>query len=155
MYGLDISWKPYTWLHLSNPGHSNNKVMAKLKNAMKKRESKPFKDLLTALRARLRGDVSGLADAALNQNAASGSSSASSNHMADMGSDQYEQDFSLSLMANEEEVLEQIDAALVRIAEGCYGACEECEGKIPKMRLNAIPYTAHCVKCADKIQRGV
>ncbi len=122
---------------------------------MKKRESKPFKELLLALRARLRGDVSGLKDAALNKNAAEGSGSTLSNHMADMGSDQYEQDFSLSLMANEEEVLEQIDAALVRVNEGTYGACEECEGKIPKMRLNAIPYTAHCVKCADKIQRGM
>ncbi len=128
--------------------------MAKLKHAMKKRESKPFKELLTVLRARLRGDVSGLADAALNKNAAAGSGSTLSNHMADMGSDQYEQDFSLSLMANEEEVLEQIEAALVRIEEGTYGVCEACEGKIPKMRLNALPFTAHCVKCADKIQRG-
>ncbi len=121
---------------------------------MKKRESKPFKELLTALRARLRGDVSGLANAALNKNPAAGSGSTLSNHMADMGSDQYEQDFSLSLMANEGEVLEQIESALARIDAGTYGACEECEGKIPKMRLNAIPYTAHCVKCAEKIQRS-
>ena len=128
--------------------------MAKLKNAMKKRESKPFKQLLTALRARLRGDVSGLADAAINKNAAAGSGSTLSNHMADMGSDQYEQDFSLSLMANEEEVLQQIDAALVRIEQGTYGACEACGSKIPKMRLKAIPFTAYCVKCAEQIQRG-
>ena len=74
--------------------------------------------------------------------------------MADMGSDQYEQDFSLSLMANEEEVLEQIDAALMRIESGTYGACDECGSKIPKMRLNAIPFTAYCVRCADQIQRG-
>jgi len=128
--------------------------MAKLKNAMKKRESKPFKELLTVLRARLRGDVSGLADAALNKNAAAGSGSTLSNHMADMGSDQYEQDFSLSLMANEEEVLEQIEAALVRIEKGTYGVCEACGSKIPKMRLKALPFTAHCVKCAEQIQRG-
>ena len=128
--------------------------MAKLKNAMTKRESKPFKQLLTALRARMRGDVSGLADAALNKNSAAGSGSTLSNHMADMGSDQYEQDFSLSLVANEEEVLEQIDAALERIDAGTYGACTVCESKIPKMRLNAIPFTAYCVKCADQIQRG-
>ena len=128
--------------------------MARLKNAMKKRESKPFKEVLLALRARLRGDVSGLKDAALNQNADGGSGAAGSNHMADMGSDQYEQDFSLSLMANEEEVLEQIEAALVRIAEGTYGVCEECGSKIPKMRLNAIPYTAYCVKCAEMVQQG-
>ncbi|MBA63640.1 MAG: transcriptional regulator [Planctomycetaceae bacterium] len=121
---------------------------------MTKREAKPFKQMLTVLRARLRGDVSGLADAALNKNPAAGSGSTLSNHMADMGSDQYEQDFSLSLMANEEEVLEQIDAALMRIESGTYGACDECGSKIPKMRLNAIPFTAYCVRCADQIQRG-
>ena len=121
---------------------------------MTKRESKPCKELLTTLRARLRGDVSGLADAALNKNPAAGSGSTLSNHMADMGSDQYEQDFSLSLMANEAEVLEQIEGALTRIEEGSYGACEQCGSKIPKMRLNAIPYTALCVKCADQAQRG-
>tara|TARA_B100000945_G_C20285360_1_gene550724 strand:+ start:161 stop:550 length:390 start_codon:yes stop_codon:yes gene_type:complete len=128
--------------------------MSKPKNAMTKREAKPFKQMLTVLRARLRGDVSGLADAALNKNPAAGSGSTLSNHMADMGSDQYEQDFSLSLMANEEEVLEQIDAALMRIESGTYGACDECGSKIPKMRLNAIPFTAYCVRCADQIQRG-
>lgn len=128
--------------------------MSKPKNAMTKREAKPFKQMLTALRARLRGDVSGLADAALNKNPAAGSGSTLSNHMADMGSDQYEQDFSLSLMANEEEVLEQIDAALMRIEAGTYGVCDECGSKIPKMRLNAIPFTAYCVRCADQIQRG-
>jgi len=128
--------------------------MAKIKNAMTKRESKPFKQLLTVLRARLRGDVSGLADAALNKNPAAGSGSTLSNHMADMGSDQYEQDFSLSLMANEAEVLEQIESALTRIEAGSYGACEQCGSKIPKMRLNAIPYAALCVKCADQVQRG-
>ena len=127
--------------------------MAQPKNAMKKRESKPFKEVLLALR-QAAGDVSGLKDAALNQNADGGSGAAGSNHMADMGSDQYEQDFSLSLMANEEEVLEQIEAALVRIAEGTYGVCEECGSKIPKMRLNAIPYTAYCVKCIEMVQRG-
>ena len=74
-------------------------------------------------------------------------------HMADIGSDNFEQEFTLSLMANEEDTLQRIEAALERIEDGTYGLCEECEVAIPKMRLNAIPYTPFCVKCASKNQR--
>jgi RNA polymerase-binding transcription factor DksA len=57
-------------------------------------------------------------------------------------------------MESEEETLEQIEAALERIEDGVYGLCLECESRIPKARLNAIPYTPHCVKCASKLERG-
>ena len=38
------------------------------------------------------------------------------------------------------------------VEDGVYGLCVECEGRIPKTRLNAIPYTAYCVKCASKLE---
>ena len=120
---------------------------------MKKSEVKPFKELLLGLRARLRGDVSTLANAALSKsNGASGSGSSVPSHIADMGSDTYEQDNTILLMNNEGETLTQIESALERVEDGAYGFCTECTGKIPKMRLNAIPYTPHCVKCASEIQ---
>ena len=53
-------------------------------------------------------------------------------HMADIGSDNFEQEFTLSLMENEGVALEKIEASLERIEEGTYGACEECGVKIPK-----------------------
>ncbi len=123
---------------------------------MKKSEMKPYKERLLALRARLRGDVSAMARAALNKTRTESSGDLSSMpiHMADLGSDNYEQEFTLSLMESEEETLEQIEAALERIEEGDYGHCLECEGRIPKARLNAIPYTPHCVKCASKLERA-
>jgi DnaK suppressor protein len=122
---------------------------------MKKSEMKPFKERLLALRARLRGDVSAMAKAALHKtrSEASGDLSSMPIHMADLGSDNFEQEFTLSLMESEEETLEQIEGALERIEEGVYGLCQECESKIPKARLNAIPYTPYCVKCASKIER--
>ena len=46
--------------------------------------------------------------------------------------------------------LEKIEASLERIEEGTYGTCEECGVKIPKTRLNAIPYATLCVKCASQ-----
>lgn len=119
---------------------------------MKKADVKPFKEMLLALRARLRGDVSTLADAALSKSGGGAGASAVPSHMADMGSDTYEQDNTILLMNNEGETLVQIEGALERIENGVYGSCIECSGKIPKMRLKAIPYTPYCVKCASELE---
>jgi DnaK suppressor protein len=119
---------------------------------LKKAEVKIYRDRLLALRARLRGDVTQLADAALkkSRSAANGDLSSMPIHMADIGTDNFEQEFTLSLMENEGDALEQIESALERIDENTYGDCEECGAKIPKARLNAIPYTSLCVKCASQ-----
>lgn len=123
---------------------------------LKKSELAEYKSQLLALRARLRGDVSQLADAALNKNGMDGRGDLSSMpiHMADLGSDNFEQEFTLSLMETEEDTLESIEAALRRIEDGTYGRCEECDVQIPKTRLKAIPYTTVCVRCAEQMERG-
>lgn len=120
---------------------------------MKKTESKEFRGLLLSLRSRLRGDVNALADAALRKtrSEASGDLSSMPIHMADVGTDAFEQEFTLSLMEHDGSALEQIEAALVRIEDGLYGVCIECEAKIPKTRLQVLPHTPHCVKCAEKV----
>src|SRR5258708_21375328 len=122
---------------------------------MKKAESKVYKERLLSLRARLRGDVTQMADAALKKNRMDGSAEISSMpiHMADLGSDNYEQEFTLSLMENEEGTLDLIELALERIEDGTFGECEECSVKIPKTRLNALPYAPLCVKCAGHLER--
>ena len=120
---------------------------------MKKADVKPFKEMLIALRARLRGDVSTLANSALSSSRSGGSGSSSvPSHMADMGSDTFEQDNTILLMNSEGQTLTAIEGALERIEEGAYGFCEACSGKIPKTRLKAIPYTPHCVKCASELE---
>lgn len=123
---------------------------------MKKPELKVYKERLLALRARLRGDVNQLADAALrkSRSEANGDLSTMPIHMADVGTDNFEQEFTLSLMENDGDALEQIEAALERIEESSFGQCEECGAKIPKARLNAIPYTAFCIKCASTNERS-
>ena len=119
---------------------------------MKKAEMKPFKELLVSMRARLRGDVNAMANAALNKtrSEANGDLSSMPIHMADIGSDNYEQEFTLSLMENEESTLEAIESALERIEDRTYGTCEDCNKAIPKTRLKAIPYTTLCVNCASQ-----
>ena len=123
---------------------------------MKKSEMNEYKDILMALRARLRGDVTQLADEALKRNRqdASGDLSTMPIHMADIGSDNFEQDFTLTLLESEEQTLAKIETALARIADGTYGTCESCGGPIPKPRLQAIPYALRCVTCAQKEEGG-
>jgi DnaK suppressor protein len=118
---------------------------------MKNGELQVYKDQLLVLRARLRGDVTQLANSALRKSRSESNGDLSSMpiHMADIGSDNFEQEFTLSLMENDGGTLDQIEASLERIEEGTYGQCEECGVKIPKTRLNAIPYATLCVRCAE------
>ena len=121
---------------------------------MKKTDMNAYKDRLVTLRARLRGDVSAMADVALRKSGMEGSDgSGMPIHMAELGSDNFEQEFTLSLMETEEDTLSMIDAALERIEDGVYGKCTECNGVIPKTRLNAIPFTPVCIKCAEARER--
>ena len=115
---------------------------------MKKSDLDGYRSLLTQLRARLRGDVQALAETALHE--ANGSTMPI--HMAELGSEAFEQEFTLSLMATEGDTIEAIDEALGRITDGTYGKCVECDGVIPKTRLNAIPYASMCVRCAEKTE---
>lgn len=123
---------------------------------MNKADMGLYKTKLLSLRQRLRGDVNNLADAALKKTRkeASGDLSTAPIHMADVGSDAYEQEFTLTLMEADEGTLGQIDAALERIRQASYGTCEDCNGKIPKARLHVIPFTPTCVKCAEKRADG-
>jgi DnaK suppressor protein len=75
-------------------------------------------------------------------------------HMADIGTDAYEQEFTLSLMATEEETLELVEQALERIRDRTYGLCDECGGIITKKRLEAIPFAPLCIKCAERLENG-
>ncbi len=115
-------------------------------------EIESYKNKLLAMRARLRGDVSTMTDAALNKNTleASGELSSMPIHMADIGSDNYEQEQTLSFMQSETGMLSEVEEALRRIKGGTYGVCESCGCRIPKVRLNFLPAASMCVKCAAK-----
>ena len=123
---------------------------------MTKAELETYGEALRSLRERLTGDVSHLADEALRARGgeASGSLSNAPLHMADLGTDNFEQEFTLSLLQNQEQALKEITDALERVRQGTFGRCEECEGAIPKARLQALPYTRHCVACARKLQQS-
>jgi DnaK suppressor protein len=76
------------------------------------------------------------------------------NNMAELGTGNFDQEFTLGLLGGDEDALDQIEAAIERIDNGSYGRCETCGGKIPKARLEAIPYAAQCVRCASQEEEG-
>jgi len=123
---------------------------------LKKKEVEEFKQMLLSLAARVRGDVQHLTVEALEGQA--GSDSKSPTHIADIGTQAWEQDFSLRVIESDRELLDEISSALKRIGEGKFGICELCleEGKpvskagILKTRLRAIPYARNCVSCERK-----
>ncbi len=75
-------------------------------------------------------------------------------HMADAGSDNFEQEFALDLMDSEKKLLVEINEALKRIEEGVFGICEGRGEQISKARLKAIPWARYCVPCAELKEKG-
>jgi DnaK suppressor protein len=120
---------------------------------MTKAELAVYKDQLLHLQNRLNGDVSHLTSEALGKPDSGGSLSHTPIHMADLGSDAFEQENTLSLLANEQERLTEIGDALDRVMQGNFGRCEECEEEIPKARLKELPWARHCVVCARKVEK--
>jgi DnaK suppressor protein len=56
------------------------------------------------------------------------------------------------LIENEQGTLEEVNEALDRIGAGTYGKCLECGDPIPRSRLQALPYTRHCIRCARELE---
>lgn len=82
------------------------------------------------------------------RNAPEGSeASGSGQHQGDAGSDAYDRDFALSVLAKEQDALYEIEQALRRIDAGTYGVCEISYNKIPTTRLEAIPFARLTVEC--------
>jgi DnaK suppressor protein len=110
-----------------------------------------FRQLLLAVRQRLQGDVSMMSREALG-----GSDGAADNHApihpAEVGTHSFEQEFTLNLLSSDGDRLDRIDAALEKIGDGTYGACDECGCRIPRARLEVIPDTPFCVKCATRLE---
>lgn len=113
-----------------------------------------YQQRLKALAKRLIGDVEQLRGEALSPEGgeSSGSLSDVPLHLADLGSHAAEEDVTLDAVVNEEQILNEIAAALSRIDEGVFGRCEKCGHEIPGERLDALPYARHCVRCAQQAQ---
>jgi RNA polymerase-binding protein DksA len=120
------------------------------------RELAYFRELLLAKRGELIGDVTTLQDQALSQNRqdAAGDLSSMPIHMADLGTDNYEKEFTLGLIEGERALLRDIDEALERIKNRTYGICQATGKPIGKARLKARPWAKFCYEYVLAQEKG-
>lgn len=64
-----------------------------------------------------------------------------------------ETDTTISMAQRHAGQLQEIDAALARIADGSYGVCEECGGNIGAARLEAQPIARLCIACQERLEQ--
>ena len=99
----------------------------------------------------LRDDIvdamTGSAREAIRSSPEGSEASGSGMHQGDAGSDAYDREFALSVLAKDQSSLYEIDDALLRIKKGLYGLCEMSGKRIPIARLEAIPFARLTVEC--------
>ena len=116
------------------------------------KELEHFRELLLAKRRELVGDMSSMEREALRS--ASGSNLSNLPlHMADMGTDNYEQEFTLGLVEKDRGLLREINQALAKIQDGTYGLCEGTGKPISKARLEAQPWAKYSIEHARAMER--
>lgn len=125
---------------------------------LQKSEIEQFARLLLEMRQELVGNVDQMRSEALKENRQNSSGDLSSMpiHMADIGTDNYEQEFTLGLIESERKMLKDIDHAIAKINNnGEYGICEATGQPIGRIRLEAKPYARYCIDYARKLEQGL
>jgi len=112
-----------------------------------------YRELLLQKRREVVGNVSSIEGEALNPER-SGSLSALPQHMADQGSDEFDQTLSLGIAASQRKLLQEIDDALERLDKGVFGICEMTGGAIPRNRLEVTPWCRYSYEGAQMADRG-
>ena len=130
-------------------GTSEKKILS-LKTKLTAKQLREYRDRLLKYRARLLVDLGAIEKEALDVNA---DVSHMPIHMADVGSDAYDQDLKLGMAASERKRIHDIEDALVRIKKKTYGVCHLTGDKIPDARLKAKPWAKYTLKSAEKIER--
>ena len=121
-----------------------------LKTSLTAKELRGYRDRLMKYRASLLIDLSAIENEALSTNA---DLSSMPIHMADVGSDAYDQDLKLGMAASERKRIRDIEAALMRIKKKTYGVCQLTGVAIPTPRLRAKPWAKYTKESAEKIER--
>ncbi len=148
--------KPLVASKKTPPAPEEEKPVAAVpKTRLSPAELQEFKELLLAKRAELSGDVWNLSRETLdNRNSGGGTHSSMPIHMADLGSDNWEHEFTLGLIENEQVRIREIDEALDRIANETYGVCLATHKRISKARLRAKPWAKFCIEHARALEEG-
>ena len=74
--------------------------------------------------------------------------------IADRAASSYNKEFLFSQSNNDRQLLILVDSALARLREGSFGECVSCGKEINAKRLEAVPWTRHCIECQEKAEKG-
>ena len=121
------------------------------KNTLSAEQLDHYKRLLIEKMTEILGDVNAMEEVAFQ---GSGELSSMPVHLADVGTDSYEQEFNLNLVAEERKTLLEIQKALGRIEDGSFGICEGLGILIEQNRLEAIPWTRFSLEYAKMLESG-
>ena len=113
------------------------------------RNDERFRQQLEAERSELLDTISHFKVAARNKKPGLG------NHMADDGTEAFDQAAGLALHRNDEALLSEVDAALVRLDKGAFGVCERCGSEIDYARLKALRYARLCIGCQQHVEENM
>jgi len=122
-------------------------------NKLTSAEIEKFKAILLAKRTEILGNVTSMEIEALRRE--SSDLSKLPIHMADLGTDTFDQELTLGLMEGERKLLIEINDALGRIEDDTFGICEGSGKPIPKARLEAIPWAKYSVEYAGMLEKGL
>jgi RNA polymerase-binding protein DksA len=127
------------------------------KSPLSKKELTQFRKMLLEKRRSLVGDMNGISDNALGRNLqdSAGDLSNMPTHPADIGSDNFEHEFTLGLLESERSLLKEIDDALERMDDGTYGICLGTGDPIGKPRLTARPWCKYSIEYKKKLEKGL
>jgi RNA polymerase-binding protein DksA len=138
---------------LAQPAVATNLKPRKSQIGLGVRELEHFADMLLAKRRELVGDMSSMEREALRTGSGSNLSTLPV-HMADMGTDNYEQEFTLTLVEKDRTLLREINHALAKIQNGTYGICEGTGIPIAKARLEVQPWTRFSIEYARQREKN-
>jgi len=63
-----------------------------------------------------------------------------------------DRNYTLRIRDRESHLIKKIKKTLIKIEDGTFGVCEECEGPISLPRLKARLVTAYCIDCKTKLE---
>ena len=78
----------------------------------------------------------------------------SAQDIADRAASSYTKEFLFHQSNNDRQLLQMVEKALSRIREGNFGECISCGKEINAKRLEAVPWTRHCIECQEKAEQG-
>ena len=133
-------------------GPLTEEQLRKIKTGLNKRDLEHYQDLLLQKRQEIVGDVASLETDRQSKNS-TGDLSNMPLHMADVGTENYEQEFTLHLVESERKLLNEINEALERVKRGFYGVCLESGRPINRARLDAKPWARYSIEVAREKER--